>query len=377
MPSAWIRSRPTKSGGVRYRVEYRLGGRATPVRYAGSFKRKADADERRRWITGELAGRRVPDLGSLEATGTGRTLRSVFEGWRESRIDVDEATATTYRTSQERVLAAIGNPAVQKVDVALIVRLVSTLHENGAARESIRKTRSHLAMALDHAGITPNPVRDKSVRLPRKAEVEMVPPLADHVAATFHALASKYRLPHLVYDACGMRLTELELLEWRDVDEQGRRWRIRKETTKTRRARWLPFERFPNPDGVLVFEAVSRLVPREDRDPFGRVFAGFGGDAYRTELGRACKAAAVPLFTPNDLRHRRATLWHLGGVPVADAASWLGHSAHEHLETYAHATLDDRGEAAYPGLLFELGCSHGAVPGAVLDVENVPISRHV
>jgi integrase len=48
----------------------------------------------------------------------------------------------------------------------------------------------------------------------------------------------------------------------------------------------------------------------------------------------------VPAFSPHDLRHRRATLWHLGGVPAAQASAWLGHSAQEHLRTYAHAVLD-------------------------------------
>jgi integrase len=55
----------------------------------------------------------------------------------------------------------------------------------------------------------------------------------------------------------------------------------------------------------------------------------------------------VPLFSPHDLRHRRATLWHLQGVPAAEAAAWLGHSPQEHLKTYAHATLADRSEPGY------------------------------
>lgn len=33
-------------------------------------------------------------------------------------------------------------------------------------------------------------------------------------------------------------------------------------------------------------------------------------------------------------------MWHLGGVPVAEAARWLGHSAQEHLKTYQHVVMD-------------------------------------
>jgi integrase len=47
-------------------------------------------------------------------------------------------------------------------------------------------------------------------------------------------------------------------------------------------------------------------------------------------LTRACKTIGVPAFSPHQLLHRRATLWHLSGVPVAEAAFWLGHSAQEH-----------------------------------------------
>jgi integrase len=96
-----------------------------------------------------------------------------------------------------------------------------------------------------------------------------------------------------------------------------------------------------------VFAAVVDTVPREDRNLETPVFAGFGIDRFRTAIGRACKAAGVPVFSPHDLRHRRATLWHLQGVPIADAAAWLGHSPSEHLATYAHATLVERDELNY------------------------------
>ena len=59
-------------------------------------------------------------------------------------------------------------------------------------------------------------------------------------------------------------------------------------------------------------------------------------DRFRTALNGACRATGVPTFSPHDLRHRGASLWHLQGVPLAEAAAWLGHSSLEHLRTYAH-----------------------------------------
>jgi integrase len=58
-----------------------------------------------------------------------------------------------------------------------------------------------------------------------------------------------------------------------------------------------------------LLTAVLALVPREDRQPDGRVFAGVTQAPLRTDLGRACKAAGVPRFNLHDLRHRRISLW--------------------------------------------------------------------
>jgi hypothetical protein len=41
MASVWIRARPTKDGGKRYRVEFRLGGREARIRYGGRSPRSA------------------------------------------------------------------------------------------------------------------------------------------------------------------------------------------------------------------------------------------------------------------------------------------------------------------------------------------------
>jgi hypothetical protein len=84
---------------------------------------------------------------------------------------------------------------------------------------------------------------------------------------------------------------------------------------------------------------VLAAVPLEDRDLDGQVFAGLDADALRTSLGRACKAAGVPAFSPHD---RSASLWHLGGMPVAEVCDKLGHSPQVHLGLYAHVVLDRR-----------------------------------
>ena len=88
--------------------------------------------------------------------------------------------------------------------------------------------------------------------------------------------------------------------------------------------------RGPQPQGAGVRGIRRRPLPHRDR----------------TRLQRRRGAGVLP----HDLRHRRATLWHLSRVPVAEASVWLGHSAAEQLKTYAHVVLD-RTEIDIPELL--------------------------
>ena len=344
MASAWI-TRRQRATRVSYVVRYRSGGRETLPQNGGSFRTMREARLRRDWIAGELASGRLPDLRLLEVETVRPTFRELAERWQESRIDVSAATASTHTVNLGRVLEHIGDRPVDEINPVDVAHLVAVLHERGLARESLRKTISTVAQVFDFAGIQPNPARDrKTVRLPQETREEVAPPIATHVATVIGLLPKPYRLPAVVIDACGFRVSEVEALRWGDADEPGRRLRVSRASSKTRRSRWVPVP-------AKLFGAIAALVPREDRDLEAQVFDGFRADAFRTALARSCKAAGLPLISPHDLRHRRATLWHLSGVPAAEAAAWLGHSSVEHLRTYAHASLLDRTEVEYGPLL--------------------------
>ena len=345
MASAWIEKRARDNGGTSYLVRFRLGGRESKREYGGAFRTLREARARREWILGELAQMRVPDLRLFDEQKAVQTLNEIAATWRRSRVDVADSTADTHVVNLGRILPRLGEKPFDEISIADVGDLVAVLHdEQKLARETIRKTKSTLAMVLDFAGVDPNPARDRSVRLPREQSDELIPPTAEHVRAVHRILAPRHRLPLLVLDATGMRVGELEALTWGDVDEPAGRWRVRRDVAKTRQPRWVPVP-------VEIFDAVVSIVPREDRDLAGQVFDGFGADRFRTALTRACKAAGVPTFSPHDLRHRRATLWHLNGEPPVQAAAWLGHSPTEHMKTYAHATLADRSELSYTELL--------------------------
>jgi integrase len=199
------------------------------------------------------------------------------------------------------------------------------------------QTVSVLAMVLDHGRVQPNPARDKLiVKMPREERRELQPPTAEHIEAVVRLLPPRYRLPTLVLDATGMRIGELEALTWGDLDEPRQRWRVSGAVSKTGRARWVPVP-------IDLFQAVTRLVAREDRVPERPVFQGFGADRFRTAITRACTAAGVPQFSPHDLRHRRVSLLHLGGMPWARIGELVGHDdLVTTARTYTHVVADER-----------------------------------
>jgi integrase len=342
MASVWITRRPRKNGGHTFRVMFRTGGRESMPRYGGAFGTMREAKLRRDWIAGELASLRVPDL-RLGAEPAQTTLAAAARRWQESRVDVSAGTAQTYAVCLNRLLPRLGDLPLSKLEPQTVAALVAELHGAGLKRSSIRKTISVLAMILDHERIEPNPARDRlTVKLPREEKRILQPPDAATVEAAVRLLPSRYRLPALVLDACGMRIGELEALRWEDVDEPRGRWRIA--TSKTGRPRWVtPPE--------TIFAAVAALVAREDRVPDRPVFQGFGGDRFRTALQRACSAAGVPSFSPHDLRHRRVSLLHLAGVPWARIGEAVGHDdLVTTARTYTH-TLVSEDELDYQSLL--------------------------
>jgi integrase len=347
MASVWIRIRPTKDGSKRYRVEYRHGGRESRIRYGGSFKTKREATTRAAWIAGELAARRVPDLSPHAEQAAAPTLREAARRWQESRVDIADSTRLQHRSAVRMLVPLLGDRRIDTITPADVADLVAQLIAKGKARETVRKSLLALAMILDHQGVAPNPARDKvRVRLPRQEKPEISPPTAEQVLAVHALLPSRYRFPLLVLDATGMRLGELERLTWGDVDERRQRWRVSRAVSKTGRARWVAV---PPP----VFEAVCALVPRDDRTPERRVFHGFGGDRFRTALTRACTAAGIPTFSPHDLRHRRISLLHLGGIPWARIGEHVGQrNLAVTANTYSHV-LADEAELDYAELLRE------------------------
>lgn len=339
MSSVWIKTRTTKDGSKRHRVEYRLGGRDSNVQYGGSFKLRKDALARKGWIGGELANLRVPDLAALQVVAPrSPVLADACEMWRCSRIDVVESTRTLHRVALGRVLdTAIAKRRLDEVTVDDVVELVAELAAGGYKRETIRKSRDCLAMVLDHAGLEPNPARDKRVRLPRERKAHVPPPLAEHVERVAETLPRRHVLPLLIVDECGPRVNELATAQVGDLDEHRKAIRVRWTVEKNDRYRHLEL-----PDDL--FDALlATLPPREDRRLEAPLFPDLTDARLRTAITKACKATGTPHFSPHGLRRRRGSLHYKRTGSLADVATLLGDSKRVAAEHYVYA-LTDYGE---------------------------------
>jgi integrase len=134
----------------------------------------------------------------------------------------------------------------------------------------------------------------------------------------YRTTPAKHRLALLFLDWSGARVGSIDDVLIGDFDEAGGRVRLRARTTKTRRALWVEL----HPE--LVDAIAASLGPREDRGVEARLFAESGADALRTSIAKACRALAIRLWSPHDLRHRRISLLHSQGRSWAEIAAFVG-----------------------------------------------------
>ena len=158
MSSVWVRTRATRDGGRRYRVEYRLGGRESKIRYGGSFKTRRAAIARKGWIVGELASLRVPDVRLLDRElPTMPTLAEAADRWRASRVESPSSTRVLHRVALDRVLPMLGTRHVDELKPADVAAMVVTLAEAGYKRETISKSVTYLGADARPCGCRPEP----------------------------------------------------------------------------------------------------------------------------------------------------------------------------------------------------------------------------
>lgn len=334
MSPAHIRVRVTREGKRRYDVRYRRGGRGYKIEHAGTFKSQAEARIRRDLVAGELAAGRDPRivLGQLANPVAPVTVAELAAAWLGSRIDVKDSTRSVYGDHIARILTRFGTKAAAAVTPADVREWIGEL-ALVLQPASIRNYVGTLRMILDTFD-GPNAARDRNVKLPRVDREIPVPPSGAEVELILSFLGARWQLPLRVLEQTGMRVGEVEGLEWQDVDVRGSRFRVRAGKSRAAR-RWVQV-----PPKVMTLVAES--CPPDDRAPDRRVFPGFERKAAANAMKRACRAAGIASHSPHSLRHRYASIQINRGVPLPDLSAQLGHSRQSMtLDTYSHVMLAD------------------------------------
>jgi integrase len=233
-----------------------------------------------------------------------------------------------------RALGLLGRDQVE--------RLVADLARDGLAAKTIRNVigllNGILEYAIRHRWTAENACRyidlptvglSEDIRFLEPEELEAVLRAVDGQAAFG-------RVQHAVILAAamsGLRLGELRVLRWRDVDWQAQRIRVRRSdvrghigTPKSRRgSRSVPLaDRLGGELDVLhrhsAYQADDDLV-------FGNPHTGtpLDGAALLRAFRRALERAGVRKVRFHDLRHTFGTRTAGAGVPMRTLQEWMGH----------------------------------------------------
>lgn len=341
MSPAWIRPRDVKvtkrnPRGRTFQVLYRRGGRLHRIETGGTFKTEKEARTRRDLIAGWLAQGLDPvaELAKLAVPAAPvRTFEQTAEAMLASRHDAAAETVRMKKKAIDKIRELqpeLLAKTPQEWTVADVQGLVAAMVNAGLAPSTIDKYLTDgPKLVLDFADVRPNPARDKKVKLPSQVTAEVQPPSSKEVLAILSRVATRLVLPLATLEQTAMRIGELTTLPWGDVDVAGCRFRLARERTKTRHPRWVQV-----PDWLMAH--IADTCPPEDRTATRRVFP-VAESTLRNAMATACRAAGIPLYSPHDLRHRRASLWHGQGVTVRDLMERGGWSRSEiAIDTYSH-----------------------------------------
>ena len=126
---------------------------------------------------------------------------------------------------------------------------------------------------------------------------------------------------------CGLRISDVKSLRWKDIEHDGERWRIRKSQQKTKNPVYLP----------LSSSARQYLPEQGGRDAESAVFDNLHSEgAMNRELKLWAAAAGVnKTVTLHTARHTFATLLLTKGADLYTTSKLLGHTDISTTQIYA------------------------------------------
>ena len=199
-----------------------------------------------------------------------------------------------------------------------------------------------LSYAVDSEVIETNPLSDLKLRYRKKAlEVE---PLTEEQAGLLLSAAKVYLggyyYPHMLCALrTGMRIGELQALQWGDLDFHGRfinvkrSWRKGRLTdTKNKKRRQIDMTPHLTETLRALRVAQKKRALKNGRPVSDWIFANQAGEmlnrvVFEKALNRCLESARLCRIRVHDLRHTYATIRLLRGHNIGDVSYQLGHSS--------------------------------------------------
>lgn len=231
---------------------------------------------------------------------------------------------------------------LSEVDTRLIREYLRVLASFGYAKSSVSRKLSAIKnwflFLVDKKLVEKDPAKNVKgprlpARLPRALSVEEVTRLIEKGSAESTTPLRDRAVLELLY-GCGLRIGELAILHWEDIDLVERWLRVRGKGDKERMV----------PVGRMAKEAVQ-VWQDTFSEPNNFIFPGENGDhlTVRT-VGRIVERAAqrVGLFevTPHMLRHSFATHMLEGGASIRVMQELLGHESLLTTQRYLTVTAE-------------------------------------
>lgn len=242
-------------------------------------------------------------------------MSSWVSSWTTLRsgVDVDPKTVDGYRKHWKRIGPAFGHRDPVAVTPAEVQEWIAAQAKE-LKPSSVLSFTGTLRQVFDFIDLpSGTPARHRNVKLPRQVREEPRLPSGKEYRAIVAGVLPKYRLFIRILEATALRVSELAQLTWGDVNSADGQLRISISRTKggTAGQRWVQVP-------AALMDELELTLPREDRTPDRRVFPGLSPAGVRASMTRACNAAGIANYSPHDLRHRRASLWHFQGVPLRE-----------------------------------------------------------
>ena len=287
------------------------------------------------------------------------TFKLLAELWLTLPHDQKDSTLDSYRHYlAKHIYPALGGKRVDEIKRRDLKVFLDRLLTNGLAPASVHTARAILSNVLNYAvdleTIETNPMRDiKGGRQHKKNDLP-IEPLTEEEADLL-LTASKSYLGGAYYPATltllrtGMRIGELEALQWGDIDFNGRFIEVRRSVrygrvtdTKNRLRRRVDMT--PALADTLQALRVRQIKAalKAGRPEPEWVFEGkrderLNRSTYRLALRQCLKLAKLRQVRIHDLRHTYATVRLLRGHNIGDVSYQLGHSSIQiTYDTYGH-----------------------------------------